>query len=732
MVYVPHSLDSLQPDEIPYERFGAGLSADDAGKIRRAFDFIEPFYYGKRLGSGEDIYSHVVGMALIVAALKLDVDSRLASLLFAARETFSEKEKDRIAAEFGADAVRLADGLDRLNDLRLIAPSRSSNINEIRTQSEVLRKMLLAMSDDIRVILLRLASRTQTLRYYAEHDGPAREETARESLDIYAPLANRLGVWEVKWEIEDRSFRFINPDAYRQVARRLDERRAERERFIAETVVLLREKCAAAGVQTEIYGRPKHIYSIWRKMRAKQIPLEEVYDLHAMRVIVKSVPDCYAVLGIAHQMWTPVDKEFDDYISNPKENNYQSLHTAVIADGRHPLEIQIRTREMHEHAEMGLAAHWRYKEGIGTSGKNDAYAGKVALLRELLAWHKDVADTSNWNEEFKRAALDDTIYILTPQDKVVDLPLGATPVDFAYHVHTQIGHRCRGAKADGVLIALNTPLISGQKVEITTAKQGGPSRDWLNPQLGYLQTSRARQKAKQYFTAMDKSRTMAEGRVIVLKELQREGATRFSIDELAEKLGFADADALFLAAGRNDLGYGVIRQALLNSPVAPESDLDFTPRKSKAESKQDGILIVGMDKLLTQTARCCKPAPGDEIQGYITNGKGISIHRVQCLNFIGMARLNPERVIEADWGDTPNSAAYAVDIAAECTDRAGLLRDIMEVLTRENINVTAANTLARQGTARLNFTLDVSGTKQLRHALQLINSVPSVRNAYRV
>ena len=732
MVYIPYALDSSPLDEILHEKLGAGLPKDDVAKILRALEFIEPGYYGRRLESGEEMYRHVVGMALITAALKLDAPSRLASLLFLAYETCSAKEKEWIENEFGSDVARLGSGLERLNSLRLAVSNLSPNLLETRKQPEVLRKMVLAMSQDVRVIILRLASRTQTLRYYSERPGAARDEIARESLDIYAPLANRLGIWEIKWEMEDRSFHFLNPDAYRRIASRLAERRSGRERFIAEAVALLKKQFADVGIQADISGRPKHIYSIWKKMRAKQIPLEEVYDLHAMRVIVKSVEDCYAVLDIVHQMWTPVAKEFDDYISKPKDNNYQSLHTAVIAENNRPLEVQIRTWKMHEEAEKGVAAHWRYKEGISGSGEKDAYAYKVALLRELLAWRKDVADTSNWDEEFKRAALDDTIYILTPQGRVVDLPRGATPVDFAYHIHTMIGHRCRGAKADGALIALNTPLISGQVVEITTAKKGGPSRDWLNPQLGYLQTTRARHKVKQYFVALDRNRTISEGRAFVQKELQREGATRFSIDELTAKLGFEDADAMFLAAGHNELGYGAIRQALNNSPTELEPDQEFITRKSKATSRQDGVLIVGMDKMLTQLARCCKPAPGDEIQGYITQGKGISIHRVQCPNFIGMSRQNPKRVIDADWGVTHPTAVYAVDIVVECTNRTGLLRDVMEVLSQESINVTAANTLSRQELARLSFTLEISDSRQLQRALQLINNVPFVRNVRRV
>jgi GTP pyrophosphokinase len=735
MVYVYYSLNSSLSSGDPLEKLSAGLSAADAARIRHALEFIEPIYAGHQLGTGEEISRHVFGMALIATSLRLDADTRLAALLFAMHQFYPDA-KERIEREFNADIARLVGGLHHLNGLRLLAPTTESSMRDVRKQPEVLRKMVLGMVEDIRVVLLRLASRTQTLRYYTETPGPERDATARESLDIYAPLANRLGVWEIKWELEDLSFRFINPDIYRQIALQIDEKRSERERFINETVAFLKKECEAVGIQAEIYGRPKHIYSIWKKMRAKQVPIEQIYDLRALRVIVNHVRDCYTVLGIVHQMWPPVAKEFDDYITKPKGNLYQSLHTAVIAEDKRPLEVQIRTWEMHEHAELGVAAHWRYKEGVRGAGKKDAYGDKVALLRELLSWREEIADTSNWIEQFKRAALDDTIYVMTPQGRVVDLPRGATPIDFAYRVHTEIGHRCRGAKADGVLEALNKPLKSGQTVEIVTAKQGGPSRDWLNPQLGYLQTSRARHKVKQYFTTLHETQTMAEGRAFVQRELQREGAGQANIDALAAQLGYSSADAMFLAAGRNELSPRAIQMALRGPDQAPEPAPEFVPRKSKAQGKNDGVLIVGVDKLLTQLGRCCKPAPPDLIQGYITRGKGISIHRTRCPNFAGMARLNPERVIAANWGDSAQaqesgSAAYPVDIVVECADRTGLLRDITEVLSRETINVTAVNTILRQGTASMNFTIEVTGVTQLQRALKLIGEIPSVLRTHR-
>ena len=610
-------------------------------------------------------------MALIATALRLDADTRLAALLFAVHQ-FHPDAKERIEQEFTADVARLVGGLHRLNGLRLVAPTPASSMRDVRTQPEVLRKMVLGMAEDIRVVLLRLASRTQTLRYYTEHPGPERDETARESLDIYAPLANRLGVWEIKWELEDLSFRFLNPDTYRQIARQIDEKRSERERFITETIALLKKECEAVGIQAEIYGRPKHIYSIWKKMHAKQVPLEEVYDLRALRVIVDQVRDCYTVLGIVHQH---VD---------PRGEGIRRLHHQ--AEGK-PLSVAPHGRDCRGQTPPGSAdPHLGDARAcrVGCGGTlalqgrgprngqtKDAYGDKVALLRELLSWRDEIADASNWIEQFKRAALDDTIYVMTPQGRVVDLPRGATPIDFAYHVHTQIGHRCRGAKVDGVLVALNKPLVSGQTVEIITAKQGGPSRDWLNPQLGYLQTSRARHKVKQYFTSLDETQTMAEGRAFVQRELQREGATQANIDDLAAQLGYASADAMFLAAGRNELGQRAIQQALRGPEAAPEPAPEFVPRKSKAGGKNDGILIVGMDKLLTQLGRCCKPAPPDLIQGYITRGKGISIHRIQCPNFAGMARLRSGagdcgRLGRQRPGQGIGEAAYPVDIAVEC------------------------------------------------------------------
>jgi GTP pyrophosphokinase len=520
MVSVVHSVATQSDPDQSLQTLVDGLIPEDQARVRAAVEAAKVRYADAELGSGEGVWSHALGMALIVAGLKLDVDARLAALLFAIPSQ-DEQGLEWVEKHFGAASAQLVKGIYRLNRLRPItrdffvdSQDGETSPQEIKAQVEVLRKMLLAMVEDIRVVLLRLASRTQTLRYYAANPDDLRAQVARETLEIYSPLANRLGVWELKWELEDLSFRFLHPDTYKKIASMLDEKRREREQFIADAIVRLRAELAEIGItEAEIYGRPKHIYSIWNKMRRKGVEFSEVYDIRALRVIVREERECYAVLGIVHHIWAPISKEFDDYISNPKGNNYRSLHTAVLAPDGRSLEIQIRTWDMHRHAELGVAAHWRYKEG--TKSSEDSYDEKIAWLRQLLTWKDEVADSSDWVKHYKRAALDETVYVMTPEDKVVDLPSGATPVDFAYRVHTDLGHRCRGAKVNGALVPLNTVLETGQRVEIVLAKLGGPSRDWLNPVLGYIHTKSARIKVRQWFASLAQENTLTEGKAIV-------------------------------------------------------------------------------------------------------------------------------------------------------------------------------------------------------------------------
>jgi GTP pyrophosphokinase len=727
MVSVVHALPDSGIDQASLERLIAGLPEEGAQKLLLAVSQASEIYGDRKVGSGETAFGHGLGAALILASQNLDIDSRLAALLFAVPE-FVAHAHEKMAVQWGVPVADLVDGLYRLKNLRpltLAAAQNPQGADDIRAQAEILRKMLLALAADIRVVMIRLASRTQTLRFLTDHDTPERADIARESLEIYAPLANRLGVWQIKWEIEDLSFRFTEPATYKKIAKQLDEKRLEREAFIVNAVVRLKEELAKSGVtHAEVYGRPKHIYSIWNKMRQKDLDFSEVYDVRALRIIVDEVKDCYTALGIVHALWQPIHGEFDDYISHPKGNYYRSLHTAVMAEDGRALEVQIRTPEMHAHAELGVAAHWRYKES-GTSAKADsAYDDKIAWLRQLLTWRDEITDSAVWVEQFKRAALDDTIYVMTPQGRVIDLPKGATPIDFAYRVHTDLGHRCRGAKVNGHLVPLNTPLQNGQQIDITVAKTGGPSRDWLSP--GYLVSSRARTKVRAWFAAQQEAAMLAAGRSFVTKELQRDGAAQANLEELAHKLGFKNTDALYLAAAREEVGPRAIQAAVQGEPAAESVEPEILTHKAKSEASGTGqILVVGMDKMLTQLGRCCKPVPPDAIAGFVTRGRGVSVHRVECANFRNMAARNPERVIEAAWGGKPQTI-YACDLHVEAADRQGLLRDISDVLSKEKVNVTAVKTQSKTGVARMSFTVEIGSAAQLQRILAVLGEVSGV------
>ncbi|MFN3984293.1 MAG: RelA/SpoT family protein [Rhodocyclaceae bacterium] len=730
MVSVTHAVSNLDA-AAPVELIGEGLSPEELARVRDALALAEEVYEGyegRVLGTGESVLIHALGMALIAASLKLDVDTRVAALLFAVHEYLDDAETV-LAERFTPSVASLVDGLRRLNGLRLLTRQTAhATAPEIRAQTEVLRKMVLGMVQDIRVVLLRLASRTQTLRYFTEQPSDKRIDIARESFDIYAPLANRLGVWQLKWELEDLSFRFLEPETYKRIAKMLDERRSEREEFIHNAIERLTGELRASGIRGEVFGRPKHIFSIYNKMRSKGLDFSQVYDIRAVRVLVDRVEDCYTVLDIVNRLWTPIAREYDDYISKPKGNNYQSLHTAVMASDGRALEVQIRTYDMHRHAELGVAAHWRYKEGAGHGGEYDE---KIALLRSLLSWRDEIADSAEWIEQFRRASMDDTIYVLTPQGRVIDLPRGATPVDFAYRLHTELGHHCRGAKVDGHLVPLNTRLENGQTVEITSVREGGPSRDWLNQQQGYVCTSRARNKIKQYFSQLEEEELSSRGRSFVTREMQREGQSQANIDGLAERLGFKSADAMFVAAGRGEVGPRAVQMAL-REPVQ-EDAADVQPEvvvgRSRASDTGGNVLIVGVGKILTSLSRCCKPAPPDAIQGFVTRGRGVSVHRVDCADFQRLAESDPERVVDVEWntdGGEGGKAVFPVDVEVRAMDRQGLLRDISEVLSREKLNVIAVNTLTKKGKANMRFTMEVSGIGQVQRAISLIREVRDV------
>jgi len=685
---------------------------------------VAPLYGERELRTGEPFVEHADGMVEIVRELRADPDLLAASYLFGAHDVLRNAD-DWLRGRFGATVAQLVADLRQLMRLSELTRARG----RAPTQAEGLRKMLLAMVNDVRVVLLRLASREQTLRYFASRrgvgvDAQLQEAIARETLELYAPLANRLGVWQLKWALEDLAFRLLEPQTYRDLARLLDEKRVERERFISEAVAQVRERLAAAGIRAEVSGRPKHIVSIYNKMRAKQLAFSEIYDVRALRLIVDEVAQCYQALSLVHEMWPPVDGEYDDYIARPKPNGYRSLHTVVRDSAGRPLEIQIRTREMHEFAELGVAAHWRYKEG-GVKGSIDEE--RVAWLRQLLAWRAEV------DRPLPSTKVEERIYVLTPQGRVVELPAGATPIDFAYHVHTELGHRCRGARVDGALVPLNRALATGQTVEIISAKSGGPSRDWLNAELGYIASARSRQKVRHWFNLLELQQSIAAGRAVIERELQRLGRTAVKLDDLAHRLGFSSVDELSVAASKDEFSLRSIEQALATSPTPmPERELPGGGLAvgRVAARRRGGVLVVGVDSLMTQLARCCRPVPPDEIVGFVTRGRGISVHRVGCANASALADRQPERLIEVAWSAAPD-AVYPVDVAVLASDRAGLLRDISEVFARERLNVIGVNTLSRRGDAQMNFTVEVSDAAALRRALGQIADISGVLSARR-
>ena len=707
---------------------------DDAVReIASAFDALRDAAGGARTSEGDAVVDRALGTATILAGLRLDPASIRAAVLHPL-PTLAGFDPDALARAHGAEIASLVAGVARMTQIRALPAG--SNPAERAAQAENLRKMLLAMVEDIRVVLIKLAERTQVLRFLIGTDDDGARRVAREVSDLYAPLANRLGVWQLKWELEDLSLRALEPSVYKQIARALDERRLDRQRYIENVVDELSRELAAAGIDAEVTGRPKHITSIRNKMSRKSVGIDALYDIRGVRILVADVKDCYAALGVVHNLWTPLPGEFDDYIAKPKANDYRSLHTAVTGPEGKPLEVQIRTFQMHHHSEYGVASHWRYKEGGQRENRRDpGFDDRIAWLRQVLDWKDAVAD-GEWLAGFRESLFKDTIYALTPQGKVIDLPRGSTPVDFAYAVHTGLGHRCRGARVNGQMVPLNHPLGNGQRVEILTVKQGGPSLDWLNPELGYVVSHRARAKVRQWFKQQQHDQTLAQGRAIVERELSRAGATLLSLDAVATKAGFTKLDDFFAAAARDEINLRQIQAAIraLTAPASaappPSADAEVPMRKSRASGSAGGILVVGVDRLMTGLARCCKPAPPDAIVGFVTRGKGITIHRASCANLARVRREQPERLIESNWG-APRDELFPVDIIVEATDRPGLLRDLSEIFSKEKINVTAVNTLTRQQLARMAFTLEVKSLSELKRALAQVGEVKGVLAAMR-
>lgn len=594
-------------------------------------------------------------------------------------------------------------------------------------QSEALRKMLLAVVSDARLVLVRIGEQLYRLRLAKKAPVAEQRAIAIETQEIYAALANRLGVWQLKWELEDLAFRYLEPETYKHIARTLKEKRNDRELYIEGLKSTLEQELAKNDIRADISGRPKHIFSIWRKMQSKNRSLEHLFDIRAVRLLVSDVSECYAALGVVHNLWSYLPGEFDDYIANPKNNNYQSLHTAVIGPGGQTVEVQIRTTDMHRHAELGVAAHWRYKEGVAASGSFDQ---KIQFLRQLLEPSEQDADLL---EQIRGDVFEDRVYAVSPKGDVVDMPANSTPLDFAYHVHTQVGHRCRGAKVNGRIVQLTYKVQNGDKIEIITGKDAQPSRDWLSPQLGYLAASRSRTKVRSWFRQRDKNQNKRQGREILERELARLNVRDVSPEEIAKQLKFGNSDALFIALGAGDSTVASIASALQHlRPEEPTEVIRKRRQNRRQQTASGNIAISGIGDLLCNFARCCRPVPPESIAGYITQGRGISIHRVDCGNFLSLHARQPERVIEVGWGEAAD-AIYPVELRLQAFDRQGLLRDISGVLADEKVSVDSIQTKTNKQSMQVTMSLDVSvpGLPTLSRVINRLAQLPNVTSVRR-
>ena len=663
-----------------------------------------------------------LAVALLLEELGVDDDSLVAALL-SPPEVAEVVPEARLEPDFGPTVARLARNARWLNAFREHGVCTRDN-----EPAERLRRMILALAEDVRAVLIRLSYRTCRLRLLAAEPREERRRVAREALELYAPLANRLGVSRLKWEMEDLAFRYLEPETYKRIAKGLAERRADRERFIEHFMGDLRAALEADGIDDfDVMGRPKHIYSIWRKMQRKRVDLDELFDVHAVRVLVDRIQDCYTALGSVHSRWSHIPKEFDDYIANPKDNGYQSLHTAVFGPDGKPVEVQIRTRRMDENAERGVAAHWLYKEG---SAEGERLQQSVNALRSLLdagGGGDGLADS------FGRELFGDRVFVFTPRGDVIDLPQGATALDFAFSVHTQIGYRCRGAKVNGRIVPLTHQLSNGEQIEVLTTREARPSRDWLNPDLGYLRTSRARAKVRNWFNQQDHAQHVDEGRQLLERELKRLRARELSQERVARELGYDRINDLLAALGRNDItGSRIAAAVQALSGGEREQTATVTHRPARRASDQEALRVSGMGDLMTRTADCCKPVPGDAVVGYITRGRGVTVHRQDCHNVLRLAGTERERLIEVEWGDAGTTGRWSVDLAVDAFDRPGLLRDATRVLAEDDVNVTRAETRSVDPPrVRIELTVQIHDMTQLQRALQHLQQLPNVVDAVR-
>lgn len=721
------------------EKLPENYSAIDIDQIKKAYQFAEKAHKGQTLPSGQPYITHCVAVASILAELTVPPDLIITALLHDVVED-TDIALGEIRKEFNSEIANLVDGVTKLTHLpnllrgdhhgdAHVRQPEQPHRRKIREEdiAEALRKTFLAMSDDIRVVLVKLADRLHNMRTLSYSTEEMQKRIAQESLDIFAPLANRLGIWQIKWELEDLAFRYVAPKDYKDIAEKLANRRADREQQIQEIITRLKQELEAEGVTARMSGRPKHIYSIYRKMSRKEMPFEMLMDLRGVRLIVDDVASCYKALGVVHMKWRPIPGEFDDYIAARKDNDYQSLHTAVVFDDGKPLEVQIRTQQMHDRAEYGIAAHWRYKED--QAHLKESYEQKISWMRSLFSWQQDDEDTEELVNEWKSDVFKDRVYVLTPQGDIIDLPAGSTPIDFAYHVHTEIGNRCRGAKINGKLVSLDYVLETGNQVEILTAKRGGPSRDWLNPNLGLVRTSRARSKIKHWFKRQDRELNLAQGKTMLDKEFKRLGLKNVDLEDILPGFSIKTVEDLYVAIGCGDIGVGRVVNKLAE---AEEKELDDELELDLVEAPttitpSDTITVMGLKGIATTMAKCCNPMPGDEIVGYVTRGRGATIHRQDCPNILRVTEK--ERLVKVSWGQP--GKMFTVPVQIKAYDRQGLMSDISNVLTDENVNLIDMSMKMNQHLAVIKLVLGVKGISQLSRILTRLESLPNIFEAKR-
>jgi RelA/SpoT family (p)ppGpp synthetase len=715
--FAPVTLSELL-DSLP-----AGPNSSVAQQVRTAYDFAEAAHAGRHRESRELHIEHDLAVAHILSQqLRLDTHTIVAGLLHDILLPHTKQTEETIRKRFGPEVTGLITGLAKLEPYT----EKHGQVTSDKTLESIRQAILTIIEGDIRVILIRMADCLQDLRKAGELPAEQQHDIAGEARDIYAPLANRLGIWQLKWELEDLAFRFLEPEQYRAIAGQLDERRDERNQRIDTAARTLTTHITQAGLKASVSGRPKHIYSIYRKMQHKDVDFAHIYDVRALRVILEDKDPnlCYQVLGIVHNLWQPVPQEFDDYVARPKPNGYQSLHTAVIDENGQTLEVQIRTREMHDEAERGIAAHWAYKEG----GRQNALLNKhVQWLRQLLSTLRETEEAAVDSEAFKAEVLGERIYVFTPRGDVIDLPAGSTPVDFAYQIHSEVGHRCRGARINGKMVSLDYKLKSGEKVEIITANRGGPSRDWLNESLGYTASARSRSKIRSWFRQQEREKNIQQGREVVNRELRRLGVNEtYTIEDIADALKFKDVEQFLAAVGFGDVQAAQVGGAIasLQQKLKPDDEL---LQLLKLPPKPTGLTVRGLSGLATNMARCCTPIPPEPIVGYVTRGRGVTIHRQDCAQLASIHE--PERIIDVEWGLAEQT--YAIPIVIKAYDRSGLMGDIANILKTERVNLAKAKTTTSNSMATIYLVAEISTLDQLSWILRKIEGLPNVVEAQR-